>query len=87
MPSNEKPDLWRVITSCGLEQDFEYDRKGRVIHKRTRLVVRADMSPELVRTLLGARDLVQDAQRGAVGAVAAARQAIVAKLLANAERE
>ena len=46
MPSNEKPDLWRVITSCGLEQDFEYDRKGRVIHKRTRLVVRADMSPE-----------------------------------------
>jgi hypothetical protein len=82
----EKIDLWALIVSCGLEEEFEHDWMGRVKHKRTRVVLRADVTPELVRTLAGANQMISDAQRGAAGAIETARQTIVSKLLTNSEK-
>jgi hypothetical protein len=79
-------DLWTFIVSCGLEEEFERNWMGLVTHKRTRLVLRADMTPELVQTIAGAKDLVADARRGAASAVSSARQAVVNRLLANARK-
>ena len=85
--STDKTELWAVIVSCGLEEEFERDWFGRVKHKRTRLVLRADMTPDLVRMLAGAKSLIADAQGGLAGVALAAREKIVERLLANAEKQ
>ncbi len=81
-PSPEKINLWAMIVSCGIEQEFERDWTGRIKYKRTNCYIRADATPEFVQALVSANTLLSDARKGSAGMLASAQEQVRQRLLA-----
>jgi hypothetical protein len=82
MAKVEQTQLWKVIISYGLEEEFERDWLGRVRSRRTHRYLRAEVTPELAQLLANANAHVA----GAASAIAAAPEA-VRRLLTKQETD
>jgi len=76
-------NLWAVMVSYGLEEEFDHDWLGRIRHNRTKRYLRIDANPEFLDAIATAQQALSLAGKGAVGALTKARETIRRRLLTS----
>lgn len=75
-PSKESANLWAVIVSAGLQDEFEHDWLGRIKSKRTNAYIRVDATPEFLQMIAQTNAALDAAKHGVVSQLVKAQEAL-----------